>query len=172
MKVKTSGVEVLGEQVSAMVDPKLAAAKAARLRGAILASISELDVSHIMITMVGRAKNGDHKAAQTVLQLIGAGQVQDQPQPPAVNNTVQVNVDNRSQSAVFDLSGDCLKIARVISSRGPMTAEAISRACEITVNRVKELAGTVWFCDAKWGRVGLCDHGIKALQSSEQSVSA
>lgn len=80
-------VEVAGE----VITPEQAAAKAALLRSIVIDSIQPAQVRDMMRALMARAGNGEHRAINTVLQLVGAGQPEQRPPAPA--NVMQVNVD-------------------------------------------------------------------------------
>lgn len=73
-----------------LVTPAEVAAKAQRLRAAVVSAVSEVDMATVMQTMVTRAQRGDMFAARLLLQVIGAAG------PAGVGNVVQVNVGDTS----------------------------------------------------------------------------
>jgi hypothetical protein len=118
--------------------PDQAAEKAKRLRCVRMEAISELDMRHIMTTLVGRAKNGDHKATSLVFQLVEAGMPSEN---EGQRGAVHVNVGHNNQGDVsvvaIDRAG--LQVVQLLASRGPLTPNAITTECGVPGNRLAEL---------------------------------
>jgi hypothetical protein len=154
--------------------PQEAAAKAMRLRSRIYNAISETDIDHITTTLVGMAKNGDHKATMTVFNLIGAGAPSGSPQdddtPPRVGNMVQVNVaeGSRDRVTVNAIGGDALKVAHLLLTRGPLAPRIVSAECEVPTEKVEELLQTGWFSKTPKGVIQLTPSGRQAVQQADE----
>lgn len=159
------------ELATGPVPPVTAAEKAKQLRAAVVGAISERDVGHVMQTLLIRAKGGDLKAIQMVLDVIGTEQPESQPVPAPQQIGVQVNVGERDRAdvrvAVAEPVGGTAEIdqsvlmnmraraARVLADRGVLAPNILADECNIPESLVDRVVSTdcLWFARSSRGVV-------------------
>jgi hypothetical protein len=132
------------------ITPAEVAAKAQRLRAAVVASVSELDMVEVMQTMVEQAKRGNMWAAKLLLQVIGATG------PAGVGNVVQVNVGDTTprlapapvefvETDPAERIGLQIRIASLLSGRGNVPLSVIANELSVPRRNIPELLDSEWF---------------------------
>jgi hypothetical protein len=156
-----------------LMTPEEASAKAATLVSVIYESIQPVDIKHITTTLVGRAKNGEHRAMMTVFNLIGAGTPglpAPADEPRLVGNMVQVNVgeNSRDRVTVNAVGGDGMKVAQLLLNRGPLAPRIVAAECDIPTEKVEELIQTGWFEKTKKGALQLTPVGREEIEEADE----
>lgn len=155
------GKVVVVELAATCLTPEQVTEKARQLKAVVVDAIQPTDVRDMMRSLMARAGNGEHKAIELVLNLIGANQPPDAgPAPPPPGVAVQVN-NNFGGAAPAD-DGRALAL-KVLAERGTAPAAVLEDRCNLPPGAVEEMAAE--------GLIRLTAKGAKLTAAGRRKAS-